>query len=219
MDSEITLTFLQVIAIDVLLAGDNAIVVGLVAASLPAAQRNRVILFGIIAATILRIFFALFTSHLMKIVGLMAAGGLLLLWVSWKMWRELRRTRQQQIAEMAAAEQAVAAITGEQQAATPAPAAPETNAITMRAAIWQIVLADISMSLDNMLAVAGAARDHPTVIIFGLVLSVALMGAAAVFIARLLQRHHWIAYFGLAVILYVALDMVYHGALEVAHHF
>ena len=187
--------FAQVIMIDLVLAGDNAVVIGLAAAGLPAAQRARAILVGIIAATVLRIAFASVAVQLLEIVGLLLAGGVLLLWVCWKMWRELRNGAH------AEADSAVA----------------ETNAPrkSFAQAAWQIVVADISMSLDNVLAVAGAAREHPTALVFGLGLSIVLMGVAASFIAKLLTKHRWIAYVGLAIILYVALDMIWRGALEI----
>lgn len=196
---------LQVLAIDLVLAGDNAIVIGLAAAGLPKDQRNKAILIGIIAATVLRIGFALITTQLLAILGLLLVGGLLLLWVCWKMWRELRAGHRHDAEE---------ALAGQDLNAdgTVAGAAPRK---TFAQAAWQIVIADVSMSLDNVLAVAGAARDHPTVLIIGLAVSVALMGLAATFIARLLERHRWIAYIGLIVILYVALEMIYRGALEV----
>jgi YjbE family integral membrane protein len=197
----------QVILIDLVLAGDNAIVIGLAAAGLPKDQRNKAILIGIIAATVLRIAFAAVTTQLLQIVGLLLAGGVLLLWVCWKMWRELRVSRQEELdATEAVADQDLNAD------GTVAGGAPRK---TFAQAAWQIVIADVSMSLDNVLAVAGAAREHPTVLVIGLALSIALMGVAATFIARLLQRHHWIAYVGLAVILYVAIEMIYRGALEV----
>jgi YjbE family integral membrane protein len=199
--------FLQVIFIDLVLAGDNAIVIGLAASGLPAAQRNKAILVGIIAATVLRIAFASVTTWLLAIVGLLLAGGILLLWVCWKMWRELRTTP----VEAHAAEEALA---GQDLNAdgTIAGGAPRK---TFTQAAWQIVIADVSMSLDNVLAVAGAARDHPIVLVFGLVLSIALMGIAASLIARLLQRHRWIAYVGLAIIFYVALRMIWEGGWEI----
>ncbi|KQZ78138.1 hypothetical protein ASD64_12315 [Mesorhizobium sp. Root157] len=192
---------LQVIFIDLVLAGDNAIVIGLAAAGLPKGQRNKAILIGIIAATVLRIGFAAVTTQLLQIVGLLLAGGILLLWVCWKMWRELRAGHSQEATD---------AIEG--RAANPDDGARRK---TFAQAAWLIVVADVSMSLDNVLAVAGAARDHLTIMIFGLVLSIALMGLAATFIARLLQRYRWIAYVGLAVILYVALEMIYRGGHEV----
>ena len=188
--------FLQVIMIDLVLAGDNAVIIGLAAAGLPPAQRSRAILVGIVAATVLRIALAAIAIELLAIVGLLLAGGILLLWVCWKMWRELRGERHRH----------AAAENGQ---------APRKTFVQ---AAWQIVFADISMSLDNVLAVAGAARDHPAALIFGLGLSIVLMGVAANFIARLLQRHRWIAYVGLAIILYVALDMIWRGFLEVRPH-
>jgi len=189
--------FVQVIVIDLVLAGDNAVVIGLAAAGLPKEQRGRAILVGILAATVLRILFAGIAIELLAIVGLLLAGGILLLWVCWKMWRELRGP---------GAADTEAALT-EGNAHVPRK--------TFAQAAWQIVLADISMSLDNVLAVAGAARECPIALVFGLALSILLMGVAATFIARLLNRHRWIAYFGLAIILYVALDMVWRGALEI----
>lgn len=197
----------QVIAIDLVLAGDNAVVIGLAAAGLPKELRTKAILVGILAATILRIFFALITTQLMAVTGLVLAGGILLLWVCWKMWRELREghAEDDQTAEEA--------LTGEDLnrdgAIAPSPRK------TFRQAAIQIIVADVSMSLDNVLAVAGAAREHPTVLIIGLALSIALMGLAASFIARLLNKHRWIAYVGLAIILYVALKMIWEGWHEV----
>jgi YjbE family integral membrane protein len=198
---------LQVVMIDLVLAGDNALVIGLAAAGLPAEQRTRAILVGIIAATVLRIVFAAVTTQLLAIVGLMLAGGILLLWVCWKMWRELRTTREETVeATEAVADYDINAD------GTIAAHAPRK---TFGQAASQIVIADVSMSLDNVLAVAGAAREHPEVLVFGLVLSIGLMGVVAGLVARLLQKHRWIAYLGLAVILYVAIDMILHGAGEV----
>ncbi|RUM95654.1 TerC family protein [Pseudaminobacter arsenicus] len=196
---------LQVIFIDLVLAGDNAIVIGLAAAGLPKDQRNKAILIGIIAATILRIGFAVLTTQLLQIVGLLLAGGILLLWVCWKMWRELRTGHSQDMAEALQDRD----INNDGEIAACAPRK------TFAQAAWLIIVADVSMSLDNVLAVAGAARDHLAIMIFGLVLSIALMGLAATYIARLLQRYRWIAYVGLAIILYVALEMIYRGAQEV----
>jgi YjbE family integral membrane protein len=207
LTSEALTAFLQVIMIDLVLAGDNAIVIGLAAAGLPKEQRAKAILIGIIAATVLRIIFAALTTQLLQIVGLLLAGGILLLWVCWKMWRELRTSHQHEQAAAEALAQSDFNADG-----TVATGAPRK---TFAQAAWQIVIADVSMSLDNVLAVAGAAREHPVVLIFGLALSIALMGIAASFIARLLQRHRWIAYVGLVVILYVALEMIYRGSVEV----
>lgn len=191
----------QVIMIDLVLAGDNAVVIGLAAAGLPKDQRAKAILLGIIAATVLRIGFAAATTQLLQIVGLLFAGGLLLLWVCWKMWKELQHGHGQEALAGVGAD-------GETAHGTAAPRK------TFAQAAWQIVIADITMSLDNVLAVAGAAREHPWVLVFGLVLSIALMGIAASFIANLLQKYRWIAYVGLVVILYVAGDMIYRGGLE-----
>jgi YjbE family integral membrane protein len=199
--------FVQVIGIDLALAGDNAIVIGLAAAGLPKELRNKAILIGIIAATVMRIGFALVTTQLLEVTGLLLAGGVLLLWVCWKMWRELRTSHADEGAAVEALADADLNADG-----TVAGGAPRK---TMRQAVTQIVIADLSMSLDNVLAVAGAAHEHPTVLVFGLVLSIALMGLAASFIARLLQKYRWIAYVGLAIILYVALKMMWDGWHEV----
>ena len=189
--------FGQVLMIDILLAGDNAIVVGALAAGLPAAQRKKVILIGIIAALVLRIGFALVVSQLMQIVGLILAGGLLLLWVSWKMWRELHPAGSAGSPE----------VDGDQDSGV-------RSAKSFAAAAWAVAVADVSMSLDNVLAVAGAARDHPGILIIGLILSVALMGIAANIIAKYIERFRWIAYIGLAVIIYVAVKMIYEGFID-----
>jgi YjbE family integral membrane protein len=196
----------QVVMIDLALAGDNAIVVGMAAAGLPQEQRTRAILLGMMGATVLLVLFAGITTQLLKLVGLLFAGGVLLLWVCWKMWRELQSSLKEE-------QEALEALTGYDINAdgTIAGCAPRK---TLGQAAGQIIVADLSMSLDNVLAVAGAAREHPIVLVFGLSLSIILMGIAASFIARLLQKHRWIAYIGLAVILYVALGMVYRGALE-----
>jgi YjbE family integral membrane protein len=198
---------MQVIGIDLVLAGDNAIVIGLAAAGLPKELRAKAILVGIIAATVMRIGFALVTTQLLEIAGLLLAGGILLLWVCWKMWRELSTPH---AAEEAAAEALANADLN--QDGTVAGGAPTK---TFAQAATQIVIADVSMSLDNVLAVAGAAHGHPTVLIIGLVLSIALMGLAASFIANLLNRHRWIAYVGLLIIVYVALKMIWEGWHEV----
>lgn len=191
---------LQVIFVDLVLAGDNAIVVGMAVAGLPAALRPKIILFGIAAATVMRVLFALVTVQLFQIVGLVLAGGLLLLWVSWRLWREIEEQRK--LRKQAAG----GAVT------TAEPTQPKS----VRQAVIQIVIADLSMSLDNVLAVAGIARAHTWVLIVGLVLSVAFMGLAASYIAKLLERYHWIAYVGLIVILYVAVEMIVEGAQAVA---
>ena len=199
----------QVILIDLVLAGDNAIVIGLAAAGLPKEMRARAILIGVVAATVLRIIFALATTWLLSITGLLLAGGILLLWVCWKMWRELRAGGHSE------GEAGAEAVSGMDLNAdgTIASGAPLK---TLRQASIQIVIADVSMSLDNVLAVAGAAHEHPWILVFGLVLSIALMGLAASFIARLLNKHRWIAYVGLAIIFYVSLEMIWRGWTEVA---
>ena len=184
---------IQVILVDLMLAADNAIVIGLAAASVPAAMRPRVIMLGIAAAAVLRILFALVTVQLLQIVGLVLAGGLLLLWVCWKLWRELRSRNES--SESADAESV-------------------SPAKSLRQAVVQIIIADVSMSLDNVLAVAGIARHEPVILVFGLALSVALMAFGATLIARLLERYAWIAYIGLVVILQVALVMIWEGSRE-----
>ena len=193
----------QVLLIDLVLAGDNAVAVGLAASSLQPKDRRRVILAGLGAAVVLRIGFALITTQLLAIIGLTLAGGVLLLWVCWKMWRELRR--------QSAEAQGRAAL----DPAAPAAAHPPKR---FRDAFLQILAADVSMSLDNVLAVAGAARTHPMVLVAGLMLSIALMGLAASWIARLLHRWRWIGYLGLAIVLYVALHMIWLGSHQVAAH-
>jgi YjbE family integral membrane protein len=190
----------QVLFIDIVLAGDNAIVIGLAASGLPPELRRKAIIWGIAAATIMRISFAAVTTQLLAIVGVSLAGGVLLLWVCWKMYRELRDGGGSE--DMAGAEPGEAAV-------------PPRK--TLRQAVTQILVADISMSLDNVLAVAGAAKDHLWVLILGLAISVVLMGVAASFIARLLDRHRWIAWLGLLVILYVALKMIVEGTEQVTH--
>ncbi|WP_343344686.1 TerC family protein [Sphingomicrobium sp. XHP0239] len=187
--------FLQVLAIDLVLAGDNAIVVGALAAGLPPDQRRKVIVIGVLAALVLRIAFALVVVQLLQIVGLIFAGGLLLLWVSWKMYRELNH-----MGESAGSPE----IEGDEHSGM-------KPAKSFAAAAWAVAVADVSMSLDNVLAVAGAAKDHPGIMIVGLILSVALMGVAANIIAKYIERYKWIAYIGLAVILYVAGKMIYEG--------
>ncbi len=189
------LAFGQVLMIDIVLAGDNAIVIGALAAGLPADQRKKVILIGIIAALVLRIGFALVVTQLMQVVGLIFAGGLLLLWVAWKMYRELIATHDD-------------------------PDTPGNEASGLRpaksfaAAAWAVAVADVSMSLDNVLGVAGAARDHPGILIIGLIFAVALMGIAANIIAQYIERYRWIAWIGLAVILWVAGTMIYDGYID-----
>lgn len=194
--------FMQVIFIDLVLAGDNAVVVGMAAAGTPAHMRARVIALGIAGAVVLRIGLALMTTQLMAITGLLFAGGLLLLWVCWKLFVELRAA--------AAEEAAVHALAnGGGEAAAP------LKEKTFGQAMGQIIIADISMSLDNVLAVAGAAREHPYILAFGLLLSIVLMGTAATMIAGLLQKHRWIGWVGLLIILYVALQMIWDGSGEV----
>jgi YjbE family integral membrane protein len=201
----------QVIMIDLVLAGDNAVVIGLAAAGLASDQRKKAILIGIAAATVLRICFALITTSLLSLGGgLLIAGGLLLLWVCWKMYREMAVPHHEEHAATEAL--ANSDLNKDGKVAGGAPRK------TLRQAVINIVIADVSMSLDNVLAVAGAAQHHPEVLIFGLALSVVLMGIAASFIANLLTKHRWIAWVGLLIILYVAVKMVYEGANLVFDH-
>ena len=194
----------QVLMIDLVLAGDNAVAVGLAAGGLPQEQRKKAILWGLAAAVVIRIGFALITTRLLGIIGLLLAGGLLLLWVCWKMWRELRdQARSEEIAAGAAMDD------------DPATHPNVKPAKSFKDAFLQILIADISMSLDNVLAVAGAAREHPAILVFGLLMSIALMGVAASWIARLLHRYRWIGYVGLLIVLYVALHMMWEGHQQV----
>jgi YjbE family integral membrane protein len=194
---------LEVLAIDIVLAGDNAIVVGALAAGLPTEQRKKVIMIGVAAALVLRIAFALIVTQLLQIVGLVLAGGILLVWVAWKMWRELRHSGESRGSDE---------VQGDEHSGL-------KPAKTFASAAWGVAVADVSMSLDNVLAVAGAARDHPWILVFGLVLSVILMGVAANLIAKYIERYRWIAYVGLAVILWVAGKMIWDGWHDVAPHF
>jgi YjbE family integral membrane protein len=209
----------QVIIIDLMLAGDNAIVVGMAAAGLPKHMRAKVILIGISAATVMRILFAVIANQLLVVIGLTLAGGILLLWVCWKFWRELAHERRRRLDASKRYGRALSAdevrALEDKEEGLPGAAQRTTGAKTMRQAVTQIVLADVSMSLDNVLAVAGAAAQHTWVLFVGLILSVALMGIAAGFIASLLKRWSWIAYIGLAIILWVSLSMIYRGSHEV----
>jgi YjbE family integral membrane protein len=188
--------FLQVLMIDLVLAGDNAIVVGALAAGLTSDQRRKVIMIGVLAALVLRIVFALVVTQLLQIIGLILVGGLLLLWVAWRMWRDLRHGE----GHSAGSDE----IVGDEHSGL-------RPAKSFAGAVWAVAVADVSMSLDNVLAVAGAARDHPGILIVGLIFAVALMGLAANLIARYIERYKWIAYVGLLVIVYVALKMIYDG--------
>ena len=179
----------EVVVIDLALAGDNAVVVGSLAAGLPKDKQRKVILVGTVAALGLRIVFALVATYMLHFIGVLAAGGLLLLWVAWKLWRELQRRADHD-------------------------GKSGKMAKTFGGAVFAVALADVSMSLDNVLGVAGAARDHPAILVFGLVFSVALMGLAANFVARIIDRYRWIAYVGLAVILWVACSMIYDGLTD-----
>lgn len=202
MESELLnqlVIFVQIIFIDLVLAGDNAIVVGMAAASVPLEQRRRVIVWGTAAAVVLRILFALLTTQLLKIIGLTLAGGLLLAFVAYQMYRELRSHGQDE-------------VTPEEALEKQASQHPKTVA----AAVWQVAMADLSMSLDNVLAVAGAAKDHLAMLVAGLVISIIMMAFAANLIAKLIHRYRWLAWVGLAIIAFVAVDMIYRGGLQIA---
>ena len=192
--------FIQVLLIDLVLAGDNAIVVGALAAGLPPEQRKKVILIGVLAALVLRIVFALMVTWLLGIVGLVLAGGLLLLWVAWRMYRDIKG----HAGESAGSPE----IVGDEHSGL-------KSTKTFAGAAWGVAVADVSMSLDNVLAVAGAAREHPGILIVGLIFAVALMGIAANIIAQYIERYRWIAWVGLVVIVYVAGKMIYEGWSEV----
>ena len=192
--------FIQVLVIDLVLAGDNAIVVGALAAGLPADQRKKVILIGVLAALVLRIIFALMVTWLLGIVGLVLAGGLLLLWVAWRMYRDIKG----HAGESAGSPE----IVGDEHSGL-------KSTKTFAGAAWGVAVADVSMSLDNVLAVAGAAREHPGILIVGLIFAVALMGIAANIIAQYIERYRWIAWIGLVVIVYVAGKMIFEGWSEV----
>ena len=195
-------TILEVIFINVVLSGDNAIVVGMAAAGAPAAIRPKVIFYGVGGAVVLRVLLSLMAVRFLNVVGLLFVGGLLLLWVCWKLYREIQES---------AAEHAGVETLGE--VSDPGVVIESTK--SLGEALWQIIIADISMSLDNVLAVAGAARDHPWIMAGGLLLSIALMGLAATFIARLLDRYRWLAWVGLIVIVYVALSMIWEGSWQI----
>ena len=201
--------FFQVVMIDLALAGDNAVAVGLSAAGLPPKQRRRAIVLGLAAAVVMLIGFALITTQLLKVVGLLFAGGLLLLWVCWKMYRELREQGRENSAE---GEAALQDATGVDIGANPK---AQAKAKTMGQALLQILIADLTMSLDNVLAVAGAAREHPTVLVAGLLISITLMGVAASWIAKLLHRFRWLGYLGLAIVFWVSLHMLWEGSRNV----
>ena len=200
------IAFFQVLMIDLALAGDNAVAVGMAAAGLPQHQRRRAIIFGLAGAVVMLIGFALIArSLLVNVQGLILGGGFLLLWVCWKMYRELRTQGREEAAE---GEAALEDATGVEIGAAPKNLAP---AKTMRQALTQILVADLAMSLDNVLAVASAAREHPQVLVIGLMISITLMGVAATYIAKLLHRYPWIAYIGLVIIFYVSLNMLWEG--------
>ena len=203
--SQIT-ALLTVIGIDIVLAGDNAVVVAMAAAGLSKELRVKAIMIGIVAAMLMRIIFALVAAELLSIVGLLALGGVLLLWVAWKLWRELREHQTSPNGPQ------LSDSSDEEQSDLADKKLPQK---TLRQAVIQILVADLTMSLDNVLAVAGAAHDHPYIMAFGLFLSVALMGLAATWIARLLERNRWIAYVGLLLILYVALRMIWDGGIAI----
>ncbi len=205
-NSQELISFFQIIAIDLVMSSDNAIIIGMAAASLPPDLRRKAIVYGIMGAAFLRIIFAALTVHLLAVIGLTLAGGLLLAWVCWRMWRELR----------SGGFEANLDIDGDDSDATKPGSQVTAN---LRRACMNIIVADLSMSLDNVLAVAGAARNHLGILIFGLVLSIALMAFASTLIAKVLEKYHWISYLGLIIIVYVAGDMIWRGGFEVHTHF
>ena len=199
---------LQVILIDIVLAGDNAVVIGIVAAKVPRPDRRKVIFWELVAAVVLRVILATITATILEVIGLMFAGGVLLLWVSWRLYRDLRNSQDHSLGTSTLNEGAFCEV-------TPGGHLPTSD---LRKAILQLAVADLSMSLDNVLAVAGAAMNHVWVLTIGLLLSIALMGLAASMIANLLQRHPWISYAGLIIVVYVALRMIFFGAWEIFQH-
>lgn len=198
--------FLQVILIDIVLAGDNAVVIGIAAAGVPKPERRRVIMWGLAAAVVLRVALAVMTATILAVIGLMFAGGILLLWVSWRLYRDLKHPQEDVVGAKTIGEHG-----------TMCPTALPAASVHVRRAILRIVIADVSMSLDNVLAVAGAAMNHVWVLTIGLALSIALMGFAAAAIANVLQRNPWISYAGLVIVVYVALRMIWLGAVQIAH--
>jgi YjbE family integral membrane protein len=204
----------QVIMINFVLSGDNAVVVGMAAAGLPPQRRTQALWFGIVAATVLRILFAVVAVSLLQVPGLMLAGGLLLVWVAWGLWKEIKEANAAESAEVAQSAEIVVAAEGIAIAEVVSMAEPVATK-TFGEAIWQILVADVSMSLDNVLAVAGAAQAEPTILMIGLVVSVLLMGVAATAIAKLLERYRWIAWVGLALIIWVAAEMCWKGGKDV----
>jgi YjbE family integral membrane protein len=195
----------QVILIDIVLAGDNALVIGMVASRVPRRNRRKVIFWALVAAVIARVVLATITATILEVIGLMFAGGLLLLWVSWRLYREIRHAEEERIDF-----EKIRDDTGNGE--------EPVGGLNVRRAIVQVALADLSMSLDNVLAVAGAAMDHVWVLTIGLLLSIALMGVAAAMIANLLQRYPWISYAGLLIVFYVALRMIWIGGMDIKHH-
>ena len=199
---------LQVILIDIVLAGDNAVVIGIVAAKVPRPDRRKVIFWGLVAAVVLRVLLATVTATILEVIGLMFAGGVLLLWVSWRLYRDLRQSQEHDLGTSTLNEGAACAV----------PSTEHLPTSDLRRAILRLAVADLSMSLDNVLAVAGAAMNHVWVLTIGLLLSIALMGLAASMIANLLQRYPWISYAGLIIVVYVALRMIFFGGWEILHH-
>jgi YjbE family integral membrane protein len=200
---------LQVILIDIVLAGDNAVVIGMSAAHVQAVDRRKVIFWGLAAAVVSRVILAIFAVHLLKYVPLVIAGGILLLWVCWRLWRDVRHAhKEQQAAKM------LAGCPGNGHAVHEAAHTPKSHAKAIRRAILQIAVADISMSLDNVLAVAGAAMQHVGVLVIGLTLSIALMGLAASMVAKMLHKYPWISYAGIFIVLFVALRMIWDGVVR-----
>ena len=206
IDNGAFFALIQVVLIDIVLAGDNVVVIGMAAARVPQIVRRKVIFWGLVAAVVMRVALATITAELLAIIGLMFAGGILLLWVCWKLYRDIRESAAEK-KSIEAMECASGQLGG--------PYAVEASAQMVRKAVVQIAAADLSMSLDNVLAVAGAARNHVAVLAVGLMLSIGLMGVAANAIAKVLNRHPWISYAGLFIVLYVALNMIWRGGIMV----
>jgi YjbE family integral membrane protein len=198
------IALLQVIFIDITMAGDNAVVISLAAARVPAHDRRKVIFWGLVWAVILRVILASFVRGVLAVIGFTLAGGILLLWVCWRLYRDIHSDFQD-------VREGNAAHEGSHHSTT----VDQTR--TVRRAIFHIALADLSMSLDNVLAVAGASVNHPIILAIGLILSIGLIGIASSYVARLLHRHPWISYAGLFIVLYVAITMIVRGSTEVMH--
>ncbi len=196
----------QVLMINIVLSGDNAVVIGMVAARVAPDNRHKVILWGMVAAVVLRIVLSIFAVELLHIIGLSLAGGIILLWVAWRLYRDIREEKEEKAA--------LAVIAADRADRHPHHQAAQAGAVPLRRAVFQVAVADISMSVDNVLAIAGAANQNIAVLVIGLILSIALMGVAASYIAKLLQRYPALAYVGVVLIVYVGLEMIWDGSAD-----